>query len=109
MAIDLPNAIAGYFAAETTKNAESVALCFTEAALVKDDGETYKGRDAIQAWVKSYTAKFSCTVQPLSMATERDRVVVTSRVEGNFPGSPVDLRYRFALEGEEIAMLEIGL
>jgi hypothetical protein len=33
--------------------------------------------------------------------------VVTSRLTGNFPGSPVDLRYAFRLERGKIAFLEI--
>ena len=36
-----------------------------------------------------------------------DRKVVTGHVAGNFPGSPVDLRYFFRLTGEKIAELEI--
>jgi hypothetical protein len=34
-------------------------------------------------------------------------VVVTSRLSGNFPGSPVDLRFFFRLERGRIAFLEI--
>jgi hypothetical protein len=34
-------------------------------------------------------------------------VVVTSRLTGNFPGSPVDLRFFFRLERGKIASLEI--
>ena len=34
-------------------------------------------------------------------------MTVTARVTGDFPGSPVDLRYRFTLEGATIARLEI--
>jgi hypothetical protein len=30
------------------------------------------------------------------------------RVSGNFPGSPVELRYVFTLDGEKIARLEIS-
>jgi hypothetical protein len=33
--------------------------------------------------------------------------VVTSRLIGNFPGSPVDLRFFFELEGDKIASLEV--
>jgi hypothetical protein len=33
--------------------------------------------------------------------------VVTARVTGDFPGSPVELRYGFALEGNRITRLEI--
>jgi hypothetical protein len=34
---------------------------------------------------------------------------VNSRVTGDFPGSPIELRYRFTLAGDEIARLEIAL
>jgi hypothetical protein len=37
-----------------------------------------------------------------------DRFVVSSRLTGNFPGSPVDLRFIFRLEGGKIASLEIA-
>jgi hypothetical protein len=33
---------------------------------------------------------------------------VTSHVVGDFPGSPVNLRYFFVLEGDKIASLEIA-
>ena len=36
-------------------------------------------------------------------------MVVTSHLVGNFPGSPVDLRFFFKLEGDKIASLEITL
>ncbi|WP_179154914.1 hypothetical protein [Microbispora sp. GKU 823] len=36
------------------------------------------------------------------------RTIVTCRLEGTFPGSPVELDYRFDLDGaERIARLEI--
>jgi hypothetical protein len=33
--------------------------------------------------------------------------VVACRLTGNFPGSPVDLRFIFELEGDKIVSLEI--
>jgi hypothetical protein len=39
---------------------------------------------------------------------EKDgKTVVTSHLVGNFPGSPVDLRFLFKLEADKIASLEI--
>jgi hypothetical protein len=38
---------------------------------------------------------------------EAGKTVVTSRLTGNFPGSPVNLRFFFALDGDKIATLEI--
>jgi uncharacterized protein (TIGR02246 family) len=107
MDINLPKAIASYFAADETKNAERVAQCFTETAVVTDEGETHSGRDAIQAWKASSSTKYSYTVEPFSIAADGNRVVVTSHLAGDFPGSLVDLRYFFVLAGEKIAALEI--
>jgi hypothetical protein len=41
-------------------------------------------------------------------ATGGDSYLVTTRVEGNFPGSPVELRYNFELRGDLIATLVIA-
>ncbi len=38
----------------------------------------------------------------------RCKTVVTNRLTGNFPGSPVNLEFVFRLEGNKIASLEIG-
>jgi hypothetical protein len=36
------------------------------------------------------------------------KFVVTCRLTGSFPGSPVNLRFFFELDGEKIASLEIA-
>lgn len=109
MPIVLPNVIAAYFAADATRDAGSVSECFTKTAVVKDEGETYFGQNAIHAWKAASSTKYSYTVEPFAITTDDDRTVVTSHLEGDFPGSPVDLHYSFILDGAKIAELEIGL
>ncbi len=109
MTIELPQAAANYFAADKGRSAEAVALCFAEGAIVKDEGNTYTGREAIRQWMADSSTKYTYTVEPFSIATEGGRTVVTSHLVGNFPGSPVDLRYFFTFEGDRIAELEIIL
>jgi len=53
-------------------------------------------------------AKYEYTSEPLSLRQQGDRTVVTGRLTGNFPGSPVDLRFAFRLERGRIASLEIA-
>jgi hypothetical protein len=36
------------------------------------------------------------------------RIVVTNRLTGSFPGSPIEIRFVFTLAGDKIASLEIG-
>ena len=109
MAIELPSTIANYFDADCLRDPEAVAKCFTDAAVVRDEGNTYTGRDAIRQWKAETSKKYTYTVEPVSIADEGDRTVVTSHLVGDFPGSPVDLRYLFVLDDDKIAELEIIL
>ena len=109
MSIDLPTPIAAYFATDKKGNAQGVSECFTQDAVVMDEGNTYTGRDAIRQWMANASTKYTYTVEPFSLTVEGGKTVVSSHLVGNFPGSPVDLRYFFILEGDKIAKLEIIL
>lgn len=106
--INLPLPISAYFTADI-KDGEAVARCFTDTAIIKDEGHTYTGREAIRAWKTEVSSKYSYVSEPQAITTDGERTVVTSRLTGNFPGSPVDLRFFFLLNGDKIAQLEITL
>jgi ketosteroid isomerase-like protein len=105
--IDLPLPIAAYFAADTT-DANAVARCFTESAVVIDERREHRGRAAITRWKAEATAKYHYTSEPLAVDVSGPEVTVTARVTGDFPGSPVELQYRFTVEGASLARLEIS-
>ena len=106
MKVQLPNPIAKYFAADQG-HANAVAECFTEDAIVIDEDHTYTGRRAIRQWKESATTRYKYTSKPIASETADGKTVVTSRLTGDFPGSPVNLRYIFELDGDRIASLEI--
>lgn len=108
MAIELPPPIAAYFAADRKGDAQALARCFAPGAIVIDEGNTYGGREAIRDWIAHASTEYSYSVEPFAVTDEEDRTVVTSHLVGNFPGSPVDLRYRFVIEEDHIAQLEIA-
>ncbi|MCW5790448.1 MAG: nuclear transport factor 2 family protein [Polyangiaceae bacterium] len=103
----LPTPIAGYFTHEAS-DPRALAQCFTEDALVIDEREERRGRGAIEAWNRAVTAKIAFTTQVLTVETEGDDTLVRATVSGSFPGSPVELRFRFTLEGDLISRLEIA-
>lgn len=103
--LTLPEPIAAYFAAE--HNPEALAHCFTAQAVMKDDGHTCTGIHAIQAFMAAASAKYSATSVPFALKGEDGFQVVRAKVTGNFPGSPIELSYRFRLERGLIASLEI--
>jgi hypothetical protein len=104
--LNLPEPIAAYFDADK-RDGEGVARCFTKQAVVKDEGQTHSGLTAIKAWKTQASAKYSYTSKPQALEHKDGRFVVTCRLVGNFPGSPIDLRYTFTLERGKIASLEI--
>ena len=106
MTLELPGPIAAYFAADR-EDGEAVARCFTEDAVVKDEGRTHRGRAAIRHWKEEASARYQYTCEPFACELGDGAVVVTSRLTGTFPGSPVNLRFFFVLEGDTIASLEI--
>jgi len=106
MSIELPRPIAAYFAADK-RDSEAIARCFTENAVVKDEGHTYTGLSAIKQWKADASAKYEYTSEPFASEERDGKTIVTSRLVGNFPGSPVNLRFFFKLEGGKIAALEI--
>ena len=104
--LNLPKPIAAYFAADKS-DSETLSQCFIENAVVKDEGHTYKGRATIKKWKTDASTKYEYTSEPFACERKDGKTVVTSRLTGNFPGSPVNLRYFFELEGDKIASLEI--
>ena len=106
MTVTLPKTIADYFAADSRDGA-AVARCFTPDALVVDEKRNHVGREAIARWKTDSSAKYNYVSEPFAIANEGDRIVVSAHLTGNFPGSPVDLRYGFTLAGDLISRLEI--
>ena len=101
----LPEPIAAYFAAE--HHPEALARCFTPHAVMKDEGHTYTGVEAIKAFMTEASAKYRATTVPLALEHEDGLQIVRAKVTGNFPGSPIHLSYRFRLERGLITSLEI--
>lgn len=105
-ALILPDPVAAYFTADQ-KTPEALARCFTAQATVRDEGKTHSGRNAIAAWKSDAAARYTYVVEPFKLDLKEGHPVVSCHVTGNFPGSPVDLRYHFRLERGLIASLEI--
>jgi ketosteroid isomerase-like protein len=107
MSVDLPEAIAAYFTAENASDSEALAQCFVEHAVVRDEGRAIEGPAAIKEWQAETKKKYQHTIEPLASIQKNGRTVVTVRVAGTFPGSPVELQFVFGLEAGKIASLEI--
>jgi len=107
MSLELPTPIAIYIAAENSRDVEALDRCFAKDAVVRDEGQTIEGLAAIKQWKAETAKKYQHTIEPLASRDKDGKTVVTNRLTGNFPGSPIDLEFVFTLEGNKIASLEI--
>ena len=108
MSLTLPKAVTNYLAAFEGKDTELLAHCFADDALVHDEGPDYRGLDAIRSWVRETQTKYKYRMEPLDTSVSGKTVQLRARLTGDFPGSPVDLDYRFTLANDKITSLEIG-
>lgn len=104
----LPEPVTRYLAAHRVRDADTAITAFTPDAVVVDDGRTYAGTEAIRTFLTKAAAEFTFTTT-LTSAEQigPEQFVAVHHVAGDFPGSPVDLRYRFALRDNLIASLII--
>jgi ketosteroid isomerase-like protein len=109
MSIHVPSPIAAYIKAENAHDAQAVAACFTDEAVVRDEGKTIEGRAAIRAWKVDTSKKYSATISPSAVEAHPHGFLVAAIVSGDFPGSPLEMKFDFTLAGERIAALEIGV
>ena len=105
--MQLPKPIPLYFTADNSNNPNSLAACFAPDAIVLDEGRTIEGLASIKEWKSETKKKYNHTVEPLKAEERNGKIVVKSKVSGNFPGSPVTLEFSFGLKGDKIASLEI--
>lgn len=108
MTLALPDPVSAYFEISNGADIAQIVRCFTQDAVVVDEGRTYRGHDAIQSWQREAQKAFEYTVEPVSACRDGDRLTVTARVVGNFPGGSAQLDHVFTLVGDEITSLEIG-
>jgi hypothetical protein len=104
---NLPKPIALYIAAENSGDTEALAECFAEGVMVRDENQTIEGLAAIKKWKAETKKKYQHTIEPLSSIQSDDKTIVTNRLSGNFPGSPIELEFVFTLDRDKIVSLEI--
>jgi hypothetical protein len=108
ISLDLPETLRRYFDAQNAHDIDAIVACFAPHAIVRDEGHTHSGTDAVRAWKQETSAKYRVTAAPLECRREGDDTIVVVRVSGTFPGSPANLTYRFGFSADgRIAALEV--
>ena len=106
---ELPSIITAYQAAHDQHDIDAALATFTEDAVVHDEDRDWAGVDQIRQWLVKTSTEYTFTRTLLGAEPSgTDSWLLRNRLEGNFPGGVVDLRYEFKLDGERIAGLVIA-
>lgn len=103
MSLNLPEPVAAYFAADLVS-----ANSFHPEGVVHDEGNIYRGRGPIRKWREESARQYNFTSQPFAVERRGQQWLVSSRVTGDFPGSPADLQFSFRLMDNQIVELQIS-
>ncbi|MFJ4821657.1 nuclear transport factor 2 family protein [Streptomyces bacillaris] len=105
---ELPTTISRYLTAHTARDTAAALATLAPDATVTDEGRTHRGHAEIEQWLTGAAGAYTYTTEVLgAQRTDTDHWTVTQRLEGDFPGGVVDLRFRFSLGGGLIERLVI--
>ncbi|HEY7935283.1 MAG TPA: nuclear transport factor 2 family protein [Solirubrobacteraceae bacterium] len=108
MPTTVPDVVTLYFALDADRDIDAILALFTDDATVLDEGETYRGTAEIHGWQTGAASKYTYSTTILNtenLPTGDYRV--KARLDGNFPGETVELKFDFTLTAEHISKLEI--
>ena len=107
MSTVIPDVVNRYFQADARRDIDAIVALFAEDAVVVDEGKTRHGTVQIRAWQDGPASRYQYTTEVRGTeATGQDTLLVTGRLQGNFPGGTADLKWRFSVLGDRIARLE---
>jgi len=107
MAIKLPQIIQKYIDSSNRHDVQSILSRFSDDAVVRDEGETLRGKKAIEDWLTRTIGKYKFQLNPVTFRQDNAEVIVAMEVSGTFDGSPITLDYRFIATNEKITSLTI--
>lgn len=103
--MNLPSIISELVKAQTQFDSHAYADCFTETAVVFDEGKTHNGKTEIQNWIDKANKEYKADMKPLKYNEKEN--ILSAEISGTFPGSPVILKYHFELSDGLIQSLKI--
>lgn len=103
--MNLPNVLVDLTKAQNHFDSLAYANCFTETAIVFDEGKTHIGKKAIQKWIEKTNKEYQTIMKPINYSASKE--VLTAEISGNFPGSPILLSYHMELKDGLIESLKI--
>lgn len=105
--MNLPKVILELVKAQDSFDSVAYANCFSVVAEVHDEGKTHIGRKSIQQWITEANEKYKTVITPLKYEEIEQKGILIAEASGEFPGSPIVLKYNFNFQEGLIESLSI--
>jgi hypothetical protein len=105
--MNLPKVVTSLVEAQNSHDSQAYVACFSESAIVHDEGKTHKGKAEIQQWIEKSDSEYHTELKPLNYKETETENIMAAEVSGEFPGSPVILQFHFGLANGLISSLRI--
>lgn len=105
--MNIPKVIETLINAQNSGDSQIYANCFSDVAIVSDEGNTYNGRIEIKEWIEKAHKKYNMLMEPVKLEETAVSSVLSVKVTGTFPGSPAILKYHMKIKNELIDSLKI--
>ncbi|MDJ1498702.1 nuclear transport factor 2 family protein [Cytophagaceae bacterium DM2B3-1] len=102
----LPKVVDDLVAAQNTFDSVAYANCFSETAVVSDEGKTHKGRKEIEHWIADANERYQAVMKPVSFEKNETESLLKAEVSGTFPGSPILMTFHLEIADELIQSLK---
>ncbi|MDF2804766.1 MAG: hypothetical protein K0S61_4671 [Anaerocolumna sp.] len=107
----IPQIINNFITASNKPDPVGYVNCFTEDAVVIDEGQTRKGKDAIKKWSDQYHFAAHVTLEPREVKEDINEITVTCKLDGDYDKTglpdPLLLDYHFHIKNDLITYLTI--
>ncbi|KAA6438514.1 nuclear transport factor 2 family protein [Dyadobacter flavalbus] len=106
--MNLPKIVADLVKTQNSFDSVAYANCFSETAVVFDEGRTHNGRKEIEHWIADSNERYKATIKPVSFEEKETESLLKAETSGNFEGSPIILNYHLVIANELIQSLKVS-
>ncbi|GAA5586446.1 hypothetical protein Acal01_01590 [Acinetobacter calcoaceticus] len=104
---DIPEVVSAYFDADQANDVDALNQIFSDSAIVEDENSLYRGIVEIRTWWLAMKEKYQYFLELIEVSNTDHISTVLTQVSGNFPNSPVKLKFQFTLENGKVVKLRI--
>jgi hypothetical protein len=105
--MNLPKVVANLVKAQNDFDSTAYAYCFSETAVVFDEGKNHTGRKEIEHWIADANKRYQAVMKPLGFEEKGASSFLKAEVTGTFPGSPIVMTYHLQIADDLIHSLKI--